>query len=222
MHQSPLPAVRTRSRARGRVTREKILSSASLIFAEKGYHQTSLQDVLVSLKATKGAFYHHWSSKEDLAVEILSRIEEEYYSLLTAALQSAATGSDMVEAVFQVYNRVNHDTEFQSIRIFLNFHVGLSRENEPTLYKMIEKGISGTDELWRNVITTGQADGTIRSDMDVEDLVCLVSAAWFGHHVIRDQVNMRISSRALQIVIRTILTTSAAQDPAASDPAAWT
>jgi AcrR family transcriptional regulator len=222
MRQSPIPDVRPRSRARGRVTREKILASAARTFAEKGYHQTSLQDVLESLKATKGAFYHHWSCKENLAVEILTRIEEEFAQMLAAALEGASTGREMIDAIFFVYNQVNHRTEFQGIRIFLNFHVGLSRENEPVLYRKIEDGIRGTDDLWRSVVRTGQADGTIRSDLDLEDLVQLVCAAWFGHHVIRDESSMRESSRALQVAIRSILLSPAPEEATNSDPAAWT
>lgn len=201
----PSPQPESRSYARGRVTRERILASASRIFAEKGYHRTSLQDVLETLNATKGALYHHWNSKEDLALEILSRLEQEYRPLLAEALEGATTGREMIDAVFRVYNQVNHRTEYQGIRIFLNFHVGLSREKEPTLYRKVADGIRGTDELWRNVIRRGQADGTIRSDVSVQDLVGLVAAAWFGHHVIREEETMRETSQALQNVIRSIL-----------------
>ena len=140
---------------------------------------------------------------------MLDRINAEFAPLLKKALEQAVTGAEQIDAVFQTYNMVNHRTEFQGIRIFLNFHVGLSREKEPVLYKKVEAGIQGTDAVWHNVIQTGQADGTIRSDIPVDKLVNMVVAAWFGHHVIREEDTMGESSLQLQESIRYLLTKTA-------------
>ena len=54
-------------------TYEKILEVSSKLFFEKGYENTSLQDIVNNLDGlTKGAVYHHFSSKDD----ILDAIED--------------------------------------------------------------------------------------------------------------------------------------------------
>lgn len=51
--------------------KEKFLETALKLFAEKGYHTTSIQDIVEAWGISKGAFYHHFSSKEELMLEIV-------------------------------------------------------------------------------------------------------------------------------------------------------
>lgn len=49
------------------VTVEKILKAAQKLFLEKGYDNTTIQDIVDELGGlTKGAIYHHFKSKEDI------------------------------------------------------------------------------------------------------------------------------------------------------------
>lgn len=59
--------------------RVRVLAAAEELFAEQGYDATSVQQVVERAGVTKGAMYHHFSSKEDLLFEI-------YNSLLTEQL----------------------------------------------------------------------------------------------------------------------------------------
>lgn len=57
-------------------TVDRILDISEKLFMEKGYDDTSIQDILDELGMSKGAVYHHFKSKE----EILDKISERYYS----------------------------------------------------------------------------------------------------------------------------------------------
>ena len=49
------------------VTVEKILDAAQRLFLEKGYENTTIQDIVGELGGlTKGAVYHHFKSKEEI------------------------------------------------------------------------------------------------------------------------------------------------------------
>ena len=54
-----------------------ILDVSTRLFVEKGYEQTSLQDIINETKLSKGAIYHHFSSKEEIFEAIFRRIGEE-------------------------------------------------------------------------------------------------------------------------------------------------
>ena len=45
-------------------TVQRILTTASKLFLEKGYEKTSLQDIIRETGLSKGAIYHHFSSKD--------------------------------------------------------------------------------------------------------------------------------------------------------------
>ena len=54
-----------------------ILDVAMKMFSEKGYDNTSLQDIINETKLSKGAIYHHFSSKEEILQGVFQRIGSE-------------------------------------------------------------------------------------------------------------------------------------------------
>jgi TetR/AcrR family transcriptional repressor of nem operon len=58
--------------------KEQILEVATRLMAVRGYHRTSLDDVLQESGAGKGNFYHYFRSKEDLGYAILDRLLERF------------------------------------------------------------------------------------------------------------------------------------------------
>jgi len=47
-------------------TRDLMLDAAYRLFASQGYGQTSVDGIIAEAGASKGAFYHHFASKEEL------------------------------------------------------------------------------------------------------------------------------------------------------------
>lgn len=57
------------------VTVEKILDTAQRLFLEKGYENTTIQDIVDNLGGlTKGAVYHHFNSKEEIIDAVSDRM----------------------------------------------------------------------------------------------------------------------------------------------------
>ena len=57
------------------VTVEKILDAAQRLFLEKGYENTTIQDIVGELGGlTKGAVYHHFKSKEEIMDAVNDRM----------------------------------------------------------------------------------------------------------------------------------------------------
>jgi AcrR family transcriptional regulator len=56
---------------RGRERREQLIACAARLFAERGYHPTSVSDIVAALGVGKGVFYWYFSSKEELLAELL-------------------------------------------------------------------------------------------------------------------------------------------------------
>jgi AcrR family transcriptional regulator len=56
---------------RGRDRRSQILREAARLFSERGYHPTSVADIVASLGVGKGVFYWYFPSKEELFIELL-------------------------------------------------------------------------------------------------------------------------------------------------------
>lgn len=73
-----------------------ILDVALALFFEKGYDNTSIQDIIDGLGGlTKGAVYHHFKSKEDILSAALDRDNQALFDELAAPATTAGmTGAE--------------------------------------------------------------------------------------------------------------------------------
>ena len=55
-------------------TVQLILETAARLFAQKGYDETSMQDIMDATHLSKGAIYHHFPSKLDILLRIADQI----------------------------------------------------------------------------------------------------------------------------------------------------
>ncbi len=55
-------------------TRQSILSVAFEEIHRRGFHETSLADILARTEVTKGALYHHFSSKDELGLAVIDEV----------------------------------------------------------------------------------------------------------------------------------------------------
>jgi AcrR family transcriptional regulator len=104
---TPTPPARQRAprerrvSARRQATRERLLEAASEIFAERGFHGASVEDICERAGFTRGAFYSNFSSKDDLVLELSSRQSEALVERVRAASKrERATAQDILRDVF--------------------------------------------------------------------------------------------------------------------------
>ena len=71
---------------RSEATREAILTTARRLFAAPGVAATSIEQVLEGAGLTRGALYHHFSSKTDVFLAVFDAVEAD----ITAGLAKAA------------------------------------------------------------------------------------------------------------------------------------
>ena len=75
---------------------EKLMHASVELFAEHGYAQTSVQQIVDAAGVTKGALYHYFKSKDDLLFDIYDRILSLQREHLDAIV---ATGADPVGTI---------------------------------------------------------------------------------------------------------------------------
>ena len=83
--------------------REQLLRTAVSVFAEHGYHATSMNDVAEAAGVTKPVLYQHFSSKRDLFIELLDEIGAELRSTIAKATADAAGPRQQIEQGFRAY-----------------------------------------------------------------------------------------------------------------------
>ena len=79
---------------KGAETRERLLDAAIALFLRQGYAGTSLDDILRDTGLTKGAFFHHFRSKSDLALAAAQHAGEQQARLFAECSAQAEAMSD--------------------------------------------------------------------------------------------------------------------------------
>ena len=81
-------------------TVEKILDAAAQLFLQKGYQNTTLQDIIDATKLSKGAVYHHFKSKEEIAQKVGDRLGDAMWEPLHRIRDDPRlTGLEKLQAV---------------------------------------------------------------------------------------------------------------------------
>src|SRR5262249_10615601 len=89
---------------RQRQEREQlILQAADELLLEKGYHDTSIEDIAVRVGISKGTVYLHFASKDDLVFALLERGMRELQATLDAIFLSPGTPREKLRAVIEQF-----------------------------------------------------------------------------------------------------------------------
>jgi AcrR family transcriptional regulator len=83
--------------------RRQLLDVAVDVFAEKGFHATSMDEVAEAAGVTKPVLYQHFDSKRELFLELLEDVGGYLVSAVTAAVGGASGPRQQVEAGFEAY-----------------------------------------------------------------------------------------------------------------------
>jgi AcrR family transcriptional regulator len=83
----------------GDATRQALLRAARQLFGANGYAATSLDDIVEKARVTKGALYHHFSSKEELFRRVFEAVKKEVSGQVfpARAVTAADTWEDLLE-----------------------------------------------------------------------------------------------------------------------------
>ena len=83
--------------------REQLLGVALKVFAHKGFHNSSMNDVADAAGVTKPVLYQHFDSKRALFVAALEAVGEKMIDAIRAATHEAASGRDKTTAGMVAY-----------------------------------------------------------------------------------------------------------------------
>lgn len=83
--------------------RKQLLEVALRVFAERGFHPTSMNDLAEAAGVTKPVLYQHFGSKRALYLELLEDVGEQLRDAIGKATSEAASPREQVERGFTAY-----------------------------------------------------------------------------------------------------------------------
>ncbi|SOC24380.1 TetR family transcriptional regulator [Ureibacillus xyleni] len=112
--------------------KEKIIEVAKQLFRSKGYHDTSIQDILEHSKVSKGTFYNYFSTKSQLILHIIQKVDEKVEEQQNMLLLDGLPND---KQIFYSQLRVKHSI-YGTEKIAELYNISLG-ENDEQLQKYI-------------------------------------------------------------------------------------
>lgn len=84
---------------KGDEKRQQLLGEAEKLFCLRGYDRTSVQDILAAAGISKGGFYHHFESKDEVLTALCQRRAERAAAFTADALDAAHSPMERINAV---------------------------------------------------------------------------------------------------------------------------
>ncbi len=103
-----------------------IISCAVKVFSDKGYHHTTVKDVVDQAGISVGTFYFYFKNKEDLFEEMYDTVSAEFHNMLTDAFSKFDTNLDRSFAKAITYFLKIIDMNRHLAKIMLIESVGLN------------------------------------------------------------------------------------------------
>ncbi|MBY4045760.1 TetR/AcrR family transcriptional regulator [Rhodococcus fascians] len=163
---------KTTGKSRGRRTgaqestrRAEILATASKVFADQGYANTSVRDIGTECGILSGSLYHHFKSKDAMLLEILEQTMDSLMAKYLAVKDSTDDSRARLRNLFEVaLSFVAYEpnsakilqNEFQQLKHVDAFQPLMKRYND--IRKIV----------WRDALDQSVEEGLIRSDFDLE------------------------------------------------------
>lgn len=155
------------SKKNAKNTKGKIITAAWDLFYEQGYDDTTVEEIIERSGTSKGSFYHYFEGKDGL-LGSLSYIFDEEYEKLQEKLPDDMAAFDMLlylnrELFSMIEERIDIDllTRLYSTQLITKGEKHLL-DNKRLYYKLLRK-----------IVTDGQKNGELTTEMTVNEIVKL-------------------------------------------------
>src|SRR5215470_1209543 len=161
---------------KGHATRASILQTAAEVFAERGYADTTLSQLIARSGLTKGAFYFHFTSKEQLALAVLEEKQRQWLEFVSQRALAKPAAIDQLRALGPALIKLHREdpSAYSAPRLARD----LARM--PGLADTVRAQMRGWIDLVAGIISRAQQDGDLPAQLDATALATILVAATDG------------------------------------------
>jgi AcrR family transcriptional regulator len=156
-----------------------ILATASRLFAEKGYSQTTTAEIAREAGVAEGTLYHHFGSKDGIFLTLFEETMEGFLSGIEEILAGGQTGRESLSALVRFhFGYVSRHGE-QFLILLRDFPIHLTIEHLAAGSPQRVR-IDRITELFSRVLARGKSDGTLHLPFPVRETAEMLRGTFYG------------------------------------------
>jgi AcrR family transcriptional regulator len=164
--------------------KDTIIHESQKLFSLKGFVNTGINDIIEAADTSKGGFYNHFASKEELFYEVLSQAQHIWREKVLYGTREIDSPTDRIIQICHNYkDRYLKDTEnFPGGCIFITLSVELD-DQHIDLAEEINKGYKGFRNLLKDIISDGIERGEFDKSINPEEVARCLFVGMLGASV---------------------------------------
>jgi AcrR family transcriptional regulator len=164
--------------------KEKIIHESLKLFSLNGFLSTSLLDIISAAETSKGGFYNHFTSKEDLFFQVLDESRKIWRerNLNGLAAENSAIGKlkKLLKNYIDLY--LLDAENFPGGCIFIMFAVELG-DSRPHLSREVQKGFVGLRAMINRLLDEGKNSGEFYNGINTDAITEILFNGMLGASV---------------------------------------
>jgi TetR/AcrR family transcriptional regulator, transcriptional repressor of aconitase len=158
--------------------RAQILDGAISCFARRGFHTTTMRDIVRQSRLSPGAIYNYFTSKE----QIIEAIADERHDREAALIKTASREPSLEKTLMRIRDSFlgELDNPKERIRRRVTIHLWAEARRNPKILKLIRRGINGPRALLSNIFVEAQRQGKVSAQLDPDAAARFCIAAFHG------------------------------------------
>lgn len=165
--------------ARGEQTRKRIVDVATCLFTQNGYRRTSLSQILEATGLTKGGFYFHFKTKEDLGFAVVESLERCWNDEIAPRLDACQTAPQKITTLL-AGGCDCHRREGSRPFVLLMTLAAETLVRNDRITERVRQVFGGWRRTIADVIEDGKAEGHFRDDTDALGLAGVILSTILG------------------------------------------
>ena len=161
-------------------TRQTILQKAFELVYVKGYQTTSIDDIIATTQVTKGAFYYHFKTKDEMGIAIINEILKP--TLTSSFIEPLQNEQNPLDAIYNLMHNLLMENEFLKVEYGCpasNFTQEMAPWNTD-----FNNALNELTQQWTKVMTAtiekGRRNGFTRKDVNARHVTAFVMSGYWG------------------------------------------
>lgn len=152
--------------------KKRIIEASVKVMSEKGYSQTTMEDIAAYLGVSKGALYLYFKSKDDIIVESAKKMQSHLLQLRMMQMTASPTKDPLDVWIKILDNFMPFDSRINT----LYFELVAITQRDPEINKLSAKNLEKEIEMIEHEIALQQQMKLVRTDADPRTIaVALIS-----------------------------------------------